>query len=425
MDKEFNLPYGKGHMTVKVPAARLAGVLESRAHRFVPPMGQTETVNFALDHPIGSARLEDLAAGRRRIVVVTSDHTRPVPSAVTLPVLLGRLRSQNPGADITILIATAFHRPTTREEMILKFGEKIVREEKIVNHDCRNRGALVPLGILPSGSELWLNRLAVEADLLVAEGFIEPHFFAGYSGGRKSILPGVAGEKTILANHCSRFIADPRCRTGIVEGNPMHADMVEAARRAGLRFILNVVINAGKEVINAFAGDPVAAHEEGCRFVEGLARVDAVPADIIVTTNGGYPLDQNIYQSVKGLTAAEATARDDAVIIMVSACSDGHGGEGFFRTFREGASAAAVMEKIMATSQEDTIADQWESQILARILMKHRVVMVTDQCDPALITGMKMHHARTFAEALAMAERIKGPGASVTVIPDGVAVVVK
>ncbi|MDA8337193.1 MAG: nickel-dependent lactate racemase [Peptococcaceae bacterium] len=425
MEREFRLPYGRGHMTVRVPHSRLAGVLESRAHSYAPARGQSESVNFALDNAIGSPRLEDLAEGKRRIVVITSDHTRPVPSRVTLPILLSRLRAKNPGAEVTILIATAFHRPTTREEMALKFGEQIVGEENIVNHDCRDRDSLVQLGILPSGAELWLNRLAVEADLLVAEGFIEPHFFAGYSGGRKSVLPGVAGEKTVLANHCSQFIASELSRTGVIEGNPMHLDMVEAARRSGLAFILNVVINAEKEVINAFAGDPVLAHETGCRFVDSLARVPAVPADIVVTTNGGYPLDQNIYQSVKGMTAAEASARENAVIIIVAACNDGHGGESFHRTFLEAADAGQVMDRIMATAQENTVADQWESQILARILMKHQVIVVTDQCDPALITGMKMIHAGTFGEALAMADRLKGPEASITVIPDGVAVVVK
>jgi len=306
VDREFRLPYGKGYMTVRIPCQQLAGVLESQAHSFKPPRGQAEAVDFALDNPVGSDRIEDLAEGKRRIVVITSDHTRPVPSRITLPLLLDRLKAKNPQADVTILIATGFHRPATREEMLFKFGQNIVDGERIVNHDCRDRGALVSLGALPSGAELWLNRLAVEADLLVAEGFIEPHFFAGYSGGCKSVLPGVAGERTVLANHCSKFIASEYCRTGIIEGNPMRVDMVEAARRCGLAFILNVVVNAQKEVINAFAGDPVLAHQEGCRFVEELASVPAAPADIVVTTNGGYPLDQNVYQAVKGMTAAEA-----------------------------------------------------------------------------------------------------------------------
>ncbi len=420
----LKLPFGHGFMEVEIPAQNLAGILESRAHSYATEKGQDEIVNDALDHPIESPGLEGLAAGKNSVVVITSDHTRPLPSRITIPAILQRLRKGNPDADISILLATAFHRPTTREEMVYKFGENIVREEKIINHDCRDQSNLVFKGLLPSGAELWLNRTALEADLLVAEGFIEPHFFAGYSGGRKSILPGIAGEKTVLTNHCSRFIASEKCRTGILQGNPMHEDMLAATSRSGLKFILNTVIDAEKKIISAFAGHPVKAHEEGCGFVEGLARVGPAPADIVVTTNGGYPLDQNIYQSVKGMTAAEATAKEGAVIIVVAACNDGHGGESFYRTFLEAADAREVMDKIMSTPMEKTIPDQWESQILARILINHQVIMVTDRCNPDLVTGMKMMHAATFMEALRKAFKIKGPDAKITVIPDGVSVIV-
>ncbi|MCL6635847.1 MAG: nickel-dependent lactate racemase [Peptococcaceae bacterium] len=420
----LKLPYGRGHMEVEIPDGRLAGILESRVHHYKPGQDQETIVRNALARPCASPTLEELAKDKNNVVVITSDHTRPVPSRVTMPIILEQLRRGNPDIDVTILLATAFHRPTTRDEMIFKFGEEIVCKEKIINHDCRDKANLVHLGTLPSGAELWLNRLAVEAGLLIAEGFIEPHFFAGFSGGRKSILPGIAGEKTVLANHCSKFIASANCRTGILEGNPMHQDMLAATERSGLKFILNVVIDAEKKVINAFTGDPFKAHEEGCRFVDSLARVKAIPADIVVTTNGGYPLDQNIYQSVKGMTAAEATAKEGAVIIIVSACNDGHGGDSFYRTFLEAKNAQWVMDKILATPMEETIPDQWESQILARILIKHPVIVVTDQCEPDLITGMKMMHAVTFAQALEMADRIKGRGATITVIPDGVSVVV-
>lgn len=192
-----------------------------------------------------------------------------------------------------------------------------------------------------------------------------------------------------------------------------------------MKFILNVVINAEKKVINAFAGAPLKAHENGCRFVKSLAQVRAVPADVVVTTNSGYPLDQNIYPSVKGMTAAEATAKEGAVIIIVSACNEGHGSEAFYRTFLDAKDARTVMEKILETPMENTTPDQWESQILARILIKHPVIIVTDQCDSRLITDMKMMHDYTFEEALKMAERIKGQDVRVTVIPDGVSVVVE
>lgn len=421
----IKLPYGLGFQYVDIPDDRLVGMLESQAQHDQPESDQDALVRNALDNPYETPRLEELAQGKKNVVIITSDHTRPVPSHVTMPILLEKVRQGNKDANVTILLATAFHRPTTREEMVFKFGEKIVQEEKIVNHDCRDKENLTYLGALPSGAELLLNRLALEADLLIAEGFIEPHFFAGYSGGRKSILPGIAGEKTVLTNHCSKFIDSNKCRTGILEDNPMHLDMLVATEKSGLKFILNVVINAEKKVINAFAGDPFKAHENGCRFVESLAQVKAAPADIVVTTNGGYPLDQNIYQSVKGMTAAEATAKEGAVIIMVSACNDGHGGESFYRTFLEAKDAREVMNSILATPMENTIPDQWESQILARVLMKHQVIIVTDQCAPKLITDMKMLHAGTFAAALEMADRIKGKDATITVIPDGVSVVVK
>jgi len=421
----IEVPYGHDKLELEILEERLQGVLQSRAHSYQARADQETLVRKALETPEQSAPLEELARGKNNVVIITSDHTRPVPSKITMPLLLETIRRGNKDAQITILVATGFHRPSTREELVFKFGEKIVQEEKITNHDCRDEASLVNLGTLPSGAPLFLNRLAFNADLLIAEGFIEPHFFAGYSGGRKSILPGIAGEKTVMANHCSKFIASENCRTGVLEGNPMHLDMLAAAEKAGLKFILNVVINSKKEIISAFAGDPFKAHEAGSRFVEGLAGVKAVPADIVVSGNGGYPLDQNIYQAVKGMTAAEATARENAVIIMIAACNDGHGGEGFYRTFLEARNVNQVMQKILATPMEETVPDQWESQILARILLKHEVIMVTDQCDPAVITGMKMRCARTFKEALEIADGLKGPNASITVIPDGVSVVVK
>ncbi|NPV92481.1 MAG: nickel-dependent lactate racemase [Firmicutes bacterium] len=418
------LPYSNGFLETEVPDNNLAAVLESRAHGYRPTMSQESLVEAALDRPIGSPPLEELARGKRNIVIITSDHTRPVPSRITLPALLRRIRKTAPECRVTILIATGFHRPTASDEILSKFGPEIAENEHIVNHDCRDTESLVYLGVLPSGAELHVNRLAVEADLLVADGFIEPHFFAGFSGGRKSVLPGIVGERTVLANHCAKFIAHPNCRTGVLEGNPMHEDMLEASRRVSLRFILNVVIDAQKQVVAAFAGDPRLAHEEGCGFVRDLAQVEAVPADIVITTNGGYPLDQNIYQTVKGMTAAESTAREGAVIIIASACSDGHGGESFYRTFRDAPDLETIERKILATPMEDTVPDQWESQILTRILLKHRVILVTRHCDPQMITDLKMEHAFTVEDAMKKAFAAKGSSAAITVIPDGVSVIV-
>jgi nickel-dependent lactate racemase len=284
---------------------------------------------------------------------------------------------------------------------------------------------LLSVGKLPSGGELVINKLAMEADLLLAEGFIEPHFFAGFSGGRKSILPGIVSQVTVLYNHCAAFIADEHARAGIIEGNPMHIDMLEAAKQAKLAFILNVVIDSDKKIIKAFAGDREKAHLAGAEFVKEMATVQAIPADIVITSNGGYPLDQNIYQAVKGMTAAEASCRKGGVIIICAACNDGHGGEAFYRWFAESSGADEVMAKIMAIDAASTIADQWEAQIAARILMNHTVIIVTDQCPHSVVTDMYFKAASTLTEALTMAEAIVGTDSSITVIPDGVSVIVR
>lgn len=419
------IPYSNKFLEVEIPEHNLAAILESKAHDFHGEGSQEEIVSRALDHPIGSPSLEELVRGKKNMVIITSDHTRPVPSRVTMPILLKRIRSVNPDIDIKILIATGFHRPDTMEEMIDKFGRGITDHEVIINHLSEDENSVVPVGTLPSGGELWLNKLAMETELLISEGFIEPHFFAGFSGGRKSVLPGVASAKTVMANHCSEFIASEYARTGVIHNNPIHKDMLYAARQAKLAFILNVVIDSEKNIINAFAGDSELAHTEGCKFVMELASVKAVKADIAITSNGGYPLDQNVYQSVKGMTAAEAVCREGGVIIMVSACNDGHGGKSFYENMANAKSPEEVLNRVMKTGRTETIPDQWEFQILARILKKHTVILVSDLCDPEMIKKMHMQHAYTFKEALKRAFEIKGSDADITVIPDGVGVVVK
>ena len=378
-----------------------------------------------MDNPIGSKKLEELAVGKKNIVIITSDHTRPVPSKVTMPIILRRIRSVNKDAKIKILIANGFHRHTTKEELIFKMGEEIVENEEIVMHISTDDSQMVKAGVLPSGGDFYLNKVAFEADLLIAEGFIEPHFFAGFSGGRKSILPGIASAKTIMYNHCSEFIDSKNARTGILTDNPIHRDMVYAAKTAKLAFIVNVVIDQDKKVIASFAGDVEDAHKVGCDFVTELSKIDATPADIAISTNGGYPLDQNIYQSVKGMTAAEATCKEGGVIIMIAACNDGHGGQSFYDNIAEASSPSEILKRVRSVDKGDTVPDQWEFQILARILEKYTVIMVTDQCDPQMIKNMHMKHAYNFDEALKMAYEIKGNDAKVVVIPDGVSVIVK
>ncbi|WP_238915125.1 nickel-dependent lactate racemase [Clostridium sp. YIM B02555] len=421
----IKIPYNKRFLEASISDKNLEAVLESKAHNYKSELTQEEIVEKALDNPIESKSLEELVRGKGNMVIITSDHTRPVPSKITLPILLRRIRKVNPDIDIKILIATGFHRPTTREEMIDKFGEEIVKNEQIINHYSQRQEDQVLAGILPSGGELWINKLAADTELLISEGFIEPHFFAGFSGGRKSVLPGIASAKTIMWNHNSEFIGSSNARTGKLGKNPIHEDMVFAAEKAKLAFILNVVIDKDKKIIHAVSGHSKLAHEEGCKFVSELSSIDSVKGDIVISSNGGYPLDQNIYQSVKGMTAAEACCKEGSVIIMVSACNDGHGGESFYRNMAEAESPAAVLDKVLQVSKDKTEPDQWEFQILARILSKNKVIMVTDMCDPEIIRNMHMDHAYTFEEALKKAYELKGETAKVVVIPDGVSVVVK
>ncbi|EHI96893.1 MULTISPECIES: nickel-dependent lactate racemase [unclassified Clostridium] len=421
----IKIPYNKRFLEANIPDDNLEAVLESKAHNYKSELTQEEIVEKALDNPIESKRLEELVQGKKNMVIITSDHTRPVPSKITLPILLRRIRRVNPDIDIKILIATGFHRPTTREEMIDKFGEEIVNNEQVINHYSQRKEDQAFVGILPSGGELWINKLAADAELLISEGFIEPHFFAGFSGGRKSILPGIASAGTIMWNHNSEFIGSGHARTGILGKNPIHEDMIFAAEKAGLAFILNVVIDKDKKIIHAVSGHSKFAHEEGCKFVSELSSINSVKGDIVISSNGGYPLDQNIYQSVKGMTAAEACCKEDSVIIMVAACNDGHGGESFYKNMAEAKSPAEVLNKVLQVSKDKTKPDQWEFQILARILSKNKVIMVTDMCDPEIIKNMHMECAQTIEEALKRAYELKGENVKVVVIPDGVSVVVK
>ena len=386
-------------MEAEVEDSRLLGVFEAP---LPPPAADPDAeVRNALDNPIGSPRLEELAAGKRNAVIIVSDHTRPVPSRHLIPQMLERLRAGNPAIDVTLLVATGCHRSTTRAELAEKLGEEIVAHEKIAIHDCLDDANMADLGTLPSGGRLLVNRIAAEAGLLVSEGFIEPHFFAGFSGGRKSVLPGIASRTTVLANH----------------------DMVFAAQKAGLAFILNVVINQEKRIVRAFAGAERAAHSAGCAFLSGACRVTVPEADIAVTSNGGHPLDQNVYQSVKGMTAGEAVCRDGGVVVISAACGDGHGGESFFRMLSEAHSPEALTEEFLKVPAERTKPDQWEAQILARILSRRRVVAVTRDCDHALLKAMGLTPASDLREALEIATAMTSPTAKIAVIPDGVSVV--
>jgi len=416
-------PYGKEFMEYDIPDIRFNGELVSNMHHYKPEKSQEELVAESLENPIGTPRLSVMAEGKKNIVVIASDHTRPVPSKIIMPQMLAEIRKGNPNANITILISTGCHRDTAKEELEAKFGPEIMANENIVVHNC-DTSENIYCGKLPSGGGIYLNKIAMDADLLVSEGFIEPHFFAGFSGGRKSVFPGIASRKTVIYNHNAAFIDHPKSRTGVVDGNPIHIDMLYAARVARLAFICNVIINSDKEVIYSVSGDCDLAHLAGRGFLSSKCKVDSRPSDIVITTNGGYPLDQNIYQAVKGMTAAEATVKEGGAIIMLAKSNDGHGGAEFLKTFAEEKDLDRMMNTFLSTPPEQTRVDQWQSQIFARVLKRASVIYVSE-ADDDMVRDLHMTPAHSIDEAVKLAEeKLGNPNASILAIPDGVSVMV-
>ncbi|MGH4039094.1 MAG: nickel-dependent lactate racemase [Sphaerochaeta sp.] len=419
----IKFPYGKSSLDVNIDDRRLQSVLYSSMHNYKPQYSEDEIVEESIQNPIGTKKLSDLAINKNKVILIASDHTRPVPSKIIVPKMLREIRKGNPNADITILIATGCHRSTVKEELISKFGDEIYNNEKIIIHDC-DLSETVNIGTLPSGGECFINKLVIDADLVVSEGFIEPHFFAGYSGARKSILPGVASRSTVLYNHNSSFIADSKSRTGILIDNPIHRDMVWAANKAKLAFIVNVVIDSDKKVIFSIAGDQEKAHKRGCEFLSSLCQIRTEPADIVISTNGGFPLDQNIYQAVKGMTAAESCVKQDGVIIMIAKSNDGIGGDKFYHQLADEKDINKTMELFLSRDKNETEADQWQTQIFLRILQKAKVIYISEVEDK-IISDMHMIPASNLDEALKKAEKLlNNPKSSIIAIPDGVSLIV-
>ena len=459
------IPYGKGTLEMNEDVTVITPSFALPEKQADPPccgesaeMSGAAIVKASMEKPYGGTHLSELAKGKDTCTVIISDHTRPVPSRDILPAMLSELRAGNPQITVTFLVATGLHRRTSAEELSEKLGVPVTVKQAVgsvsqdaaaeqisagpgdagaefyagaplcahvVIHDGSDPEKNVLLGTLPSGAPLFVDKTAAETDLLVAEGFIEPHFFAGFSGGRKSVLPGVAGRLTVLGNHCGAFIADPHARTGVLAGNPIHEDMVAAAKMAKLSYVVNVVINDDHKTIAAFSGDPFLSHEAGCAFVGRMFTVKPDTYDIVVTGNGGAPLDQNIYQCVKSMTAAEACCRKGGAIVICAECADGIGGDSFYRSLAECETAASLYEEYCRVPQEATIPDQWQSQILARVLTDHTVIFVTRPELKAIIEAMKMIFAESLEEAMRKARGICGSASRTAVIPNGISVIVE
>jgi len=412
------LPYGRGHVTLDVDLPNLT-VVSSKPR---PPLSDPlSSLAESLKRPLSSPPLSDLCRGAESVLVIVPDKTRAFPFRLVLPEVLRAVKSASPQASTRVLVATGLHRPHGSEELEELVGREVASEYEVVSHDAEDEGLLADTGRRTSwGTPVVVNRGVLESDLVVALGLIEPHFFAGYSGGRKSLLPGVAGRDAILANHGFRMIGHPKARYGCLSGNPIHEDMVEFMRMTRLDFIVNVTLNERKEVTGVFCGDPVEAHLAGVRFLESYVRVPVRGrADVVIVTNGGYPLDRDLYQAVKGIATGELVVREGGAIVVLAECVDGLGGhEEFHELFVGARSPEEVLERIR---RREPVKDQWQAQILARVLARARVVVVTDMSH-SVVEDMLMTPASSVEEALEEAARLAGRdlrSARVVAVPEG------
>jgi len=410
-----SVPFGKGFETCEVEDDKILASLEPS---WPPAAGSQERcVSEALARPIGSESLRHLSSGVRTSLILTSDNTRPVPSGLTLPPILDEIKQAAPNSSVRILVATGLHEwSPTKGELAEKLGSAIDRVDEVSIHSAKDKESLIQLGNLSNGNELWVNDLINEADLILSDGFIEGHFFAGFTGGPKSILPGIAGAETIMHNHSPTNIDSPNARCGVTKGNPIHEEMREAAKRTGLRFILNVILDKSKNVVSAFAGDPILAHEGGTLFSLRCCRVTPVLGDIVITSNGGYPLDRNLYQLVKGISNGALTAKDGGVIVACGECMDGVGHEGFRRMLASASDPSEFLGKLR--KGEIWEEAQWEAQVLAKVLEKFRVIIVSKGVDRKTVESMHMTQARSLGEGLEEALKLK-PRGRITLLPDG------
>ena len=357
-----DLAYGDGVLPIDLDVD--ADVIEPRdPPRIASP---EEALREALRRPVASPPLADLVPSDGSIVVVISDSTRPAPNRLMLDALLGEL-GNDAASRMEVLVATGLHRPTRGDELDRMLGRDLRRTLRVTNHDAHDTSNLHNIGQTSSGRPVLINRRYLNADVRICLGLIEPHFFAGFSGGAKLILPGVAGEASILRNHDAEMIGHPNARWGTLAGNPIHREQREAARLAGCEFSLNVTIAGDGAITGIFAGALEAAHDVGCRAAlqAAMQPVDAA-YDVVVTTNGGHPLDLNLYQAVKGMDAAAQIVRPGGHIVMAAECREGAGHGDFVHILREHQTPDAMVQAIRDAPQ--VRGDQWQNQVFGRVL---------------------------------------------------------
>ncbi|GAA0940298.1 nickel-dependent lactate racemase [Pseudonocardia zijingensis] len=411
------LAYGENGLAVDLPAERTT-VVEPV---YVPGAAdQRDVLRSALREPVAGPPLREIARPGQKVAISMCDGTRAQPRHLMIPAVLEELDGIVDLDDVVILVATGTHRGNTDAELRAMLGDAVVDAVSVVNHDARDPSSLVHLGTHGDGVPVWLDRHWVEADLRITTGFVEPHFFAGFSGGPKLVAPGLAGLDTVLTLHDARRIGHPQATWAVCEGNPVHDDIRAVVGAVGrVDFALDVVLNREQQIVEAFGGELFAMHAAAREAAKRLAMrpVDG-RFDVVVTTNAGFPLDQNLYQAVKGMSAGATVVRDGGTIVCAAECRDGFPDHGSYRDVLVSApSPRALLDAIEARPQ--TVPDQWQVQVQAKVQSLARVVMHTSYLSDEALAAAHLEQtgdiAGTVAEALAAA----GPDARVCVLPEG------
>ena len=416
---EIKLRYGRKYKTLEIPTKNVKVLTK----KDVIPLQDTEAaIAKALAEPIGTPPLFEIAKDKENCCILVSDTTRPVPNGVILPSMIDTLRQAGiPSNKITILIATGSHDAVPENLLEELLGRRVLQSGvKIISHDAYNPSELVDMGLAAHNCPAIVNKIYANADLKICTGLIEPHFMAGYSGGRKSICPGIVGIETLKVFHGVEAMGHPLSKSCSLKGNPVHEIAESVAKIAGCDFMLNVTLNDKREITGVFAGDIFEAHYAGCDFVEKNSVVEiSEPADMVITSNGGYPLDQNYYQTVKGLVEASEILKPDGVIVMASKCEYGLG-KNDFKELLEELRGKSIEQFLKDHNTSQTFkSDQWEVQKLTQVLEKTKnIFLLSDLKDEEYpLTFAKK--IETLEKGVQKAKQIVGNNANMVVIPEG------
>jgi len=416
----YRVPYSKTYLEFDLPPRMRGTVVVSQP---VQPLADVEgAIAGALACPIGTPPLREMARPGERVCIVFTDVTRASPDHLLAPALLRELEAAGVrDEDVTLLCGIGMHRPSTREEKGAKLGQAVVERYRVIDNEPQNPQALADLGVTPGGAPVSAHRAAVEADLLIATGLVEPHQYAGYSGGRKTLAVGAAGEALIAHTHGPAFVDHPGTRLGRIEGNPFHEAISEAARRAGLRFILNVVLDDEKRILRVAAGEPQAAFQELVAFARSVYEVP-VPQQYDVAIGGvGFPKDANLYQASRAASylhfAPTPVVRRGGFYIIPARCEEG-AGEGvgeqrFFAAMRDAPDVQFILDD---ARQHGYPPGQQRAFVMAKVLEEARVVIVGSEC-PDVVAACKMTPAATMEEALALVACELGDDLDVLIVP--------